>query len=50
MEKAISGFVDILMELDTPKDIIVDKIMEKFSLTEEQIKKYMLTSSSFTSK
>ena len=41
IEKGIKGLVDVLRELDTPQEIIIDKIMEKFSLTEEQAKKYV---------
>lgn len=41
LEKGIGGLVEILMELETPKDIIIEKVMEKFSLSETQVKKYM---------
>ena len=40
LAEGINGLVDVLMELNTPKEIIVSKIMEKFSLTEAQAKKY----------
>ena len=41
IEKGIRGLVEILKELGTPKEIIVDKIMEKFSLSETQAKKFV---------
>ena len=40
LAEGINGLVDVLMELNTPKEVIVSKIMEKFSLTEAQAKKY----------
>ncbi len=41
VEKGIRGLVDILKEMGTSKEVIVDKIMEKFSLTEEQARKFV---------
>ena len=41
IEKGIRGLVDILKEIGTSKEVIVDKIMEKFSLTEEQARKFV---------
>ena len=41
IEKGIRGLVDILKEMGTSKEVIVDKIMEKFSLTEEQARKFV---------
>ena len=40
-EQGIRGLVDILNEMGTSKDVIVDKIMEKFFLTEEQARKFV---------
>ena len=40
-EQGIRGLVDILNEMETSKDVIVDKIMEKFILTEEQARKFV---------
>ena len=40
-EQGIRGLVDILNEMGTSKDVIVDKIMEKFLLTEEQARKFV---------
>jgi hypothetical protein len=40
-EQGIRGLVDILNEMETSKDVIVDKIMEKFLLTEEQARKFV---------
>ena len=36
--RGIRGLVDILLELETPTDIIIDKIMQKFSLSEAKAK------------
>ena len=41
IEKGIRGLVDILREMGTPKEIIIDKIMEKFALTEAQAEKFV---------
>ena len=41
IEKGIRGLVDILKEMGTSKEVIVDKIMEKFSLAEEQARKFV---------
>ncbi len=41
VEKGIRGLVDILKEMGISKEVIVDKIMEKFSLTEEQARKFV---------
>ena len=41
IEKGIRGLVDILKEMGTSKEVIVDKIMEKFLLTEEQARKFV---------
>ena len=38
-EEAQGSLVEILKELGTPKEIIIDKIMEKFSLTKAQAEK-----------
>ena len=37
----IKGLVETLKELGTPREYIVDKIMEKFSLTEERAKRFV---------
>ena len=41
VEQGIRGLVDILREMGTPKEIIIDKIMEKFALTEAQAEKFV---------
>lgn len=41
MEQGIKGLVDILRDMGTPKKIIIDKIMEKFALTEAQAEKFV---------
>ena len=40
-ERGIRGLVDILMELEMPSDIIVDKIMQKFSLSEAKAREFL---------
>ena len=39
--RGIRGLVDILTELETPTDIIIDKIMQKFSLSEAKAKEFL---------
>lgn len=41
MEQGIKGLVDILKDMGTPDEIIVEKIMEKFSLSVEEAEKYV---------
>ena len=41
VEQGIRGLVDILREMGTPKEIIIDKVMEKFALTEAQAEKFV---------
>ena len=40
-ERGIRGLVDILTELEMPADIIVDKIMQKFSLSEAKAREFL---------
>ena len=40
-ERGIRGLVDILTELEMPSDIIVDKIMQKFSLSEAKAREFL---------
>ena len=39
--RGIRGLVDILLELETPTDIIIDKIMQKFSLSEAKAREFL---------
>ena len=39
--RGIRGLVDILTELEMPADIIVDKIMQKFSLSEAKAREFL---------
>ena len=39
--RGIRCLVDILMELETPTDIIIDKIMQKYSLSEAKAKEFL---------
>ena len=41
IEQGIRGLVDILRDMGTPKEIIIDRIMEKFALTEAQAEKFV---------
>ena len=41
IEKGIRSLVDVLKELGTPKEVIIDKIMDKFSLTKAQAEKFV---------
>ncbi len=41
IEKGIRGLVDTLKELGIPKEVVVQKIMEKFSLTEEKAREFV---------
>ena len=41
IEQGIRGLVDILREMGTPREIIIDKIMEKFELTKAQAEKFV---------
>ena len=41
IEQGIRGLVDILREMGTPREIITDKIMEKFELTKAQAEKFV---------
>ncbi len=41
IEQGIRGLVDILREMGNPREIIIDKIMEKFALTEAQAEKFV---------
>jgi hypothetical protein len=41
IEQGIRGLVDILREMGTPREIIIDKIMEKFALTKAQAEKFV---------
>ena len=41
VEQGIRGLVNILREMGTPKEIIIDKVMEKFALTEAQAEKFV---------
>lgn len=41
IKKGIKGLVDILRDMGTPDEIIVEKIMEKFSLSAEEAEKYV---------
>ena len=41
MQRGIKGLVDILSDMGTPKEVIVQKIMEKFSMTEEKAREFV---------
>ena len=41
MQQGIKGLVDILSEMGTSKEVIVQKIMEKFSMTEEKAREFV---------
>lgn len=41
MQRGIKGLVDILSEMGTSKEVIVQKIMEKFSMTEEKAREFV---------
>ena len=41
MQMGIKGLVDILSDMGTPKEVIVQKIMEKFSMTEEKAREFV---------
>ena len=41
MQRGIKGLVDILRDMGTPKEVIVQKIMEKFSMTEEKAREFV---------
>lgn len=41
MEQGIKGLVDILKDMGTQDEVIVEKIMEKFSLSVEEAEKYV---------
>lgn len=43
MEQGIQGMVSALKELDVPYDIILQKLQEKFHLSEEEARKYLQT-------
>ena len=42
MERGIEATVSVLKELGINEDVILEKVKEKFSLTESQAKKYVM--------
>lgn len=41
IEKGILGMISALRDLNVSEDIILQKVQEKFSLSEEEAKEYM---------
>ena len=41
MTQGIIGLVDVLGEMGTPREVIIEKIMKKFSLTEEKAREFV---------
>ena len=41
MERGITGLVEVLREMGIPREAIVEKIMKKFSLTEEKAREFV---------
>ena len=41
MERGITGLVEVLREMGTPSELIIEKIMKKFSLTEEKARGFV---------
>ena len=41
IERGITGLVEVLREMGTPSEAIVEKIMKKFSLTEEKAREFV---------
>ena len=41
MERGITGLVEVLREMGTPSELIIEKIMKKFSLTEEKAREFV---------
>ena len=41
IERGITGLVEVLREMGTPSEDIVEKIMKKFSLTEEKAREFV---------
>ena len=41
MERGITGLVEVLREMGTPSELIIEKIMKKFSLTEKKAREFL---------
>ena len=41
MERGITGLVEVLREMGTPSEVIIEKIMKKFSLTEKKAREFV---------
>ena len=41
MERGIRGLVEVLGEMGTPREVIIEKIMKKFSLTDEKAREFV---------
>ena len=41
IERGITGLVEVLREMGTPSEVIIEKIMKKFSLTEEKAREFV---------
>ena len=41
IERGITGLVEVLREMGIPREAIVEKIMKKFSLTEEKAREFV---------
>ena len=41
MERGITGLVEVLREMGTPSELIKEKIMKKFSLTEKKAREFL---------
>ena len=41
IERGITALVEVLREMGTPSEVIIEKIMKKFSLTEEKAREFV---------
>ena len=41
IERGITGLVEVLREMGTPSELIIEKIMKKFSLTEKKAREFL---------
>ena len=41
IERGITGLVEVLREMGTPSEVIIEKVMKKFSLTEEKAREFV---------
>ena len=41
IERGITGLVEVLREMGTPSEVIIEKIMKKFSLTEKKAREFV---------